>query len=188
MINIRIALLIAATAIASGCTSMAPTYTAPVANVDAAAKLPASVSVGKFGFAPGQESSLNSVGARAQTFNSPTDGSYAEYVAEAAKADLRAAGKLNLTSPLVLTGTLEKNYLSAAGFNTNDAEISVRFKLAEGSRVAFEKTVTAKHEWESSFIGAIARPRAIQNYVVTVQKLLNSLYSDPEFSGALSKK
>jgi hypothetical protein len=169
---------------AAGCTSMAPTYQSPVANIDAAAKLQAGIDVGKFEFRKGEESSLNSVQARAASFTSPVNGSYADYFAEAVRADLRGAGKLDASSPKVLTGTIEKNDLSAGGVNTNDAEISVRFRLAQGDRAAYDKALTAKHQWESSFLGGIAIPRAIQNYVVTLQKLLHQLYSDPEFAAA----
>ena len=101
---------------------------------------------------------------------------------------MRNAGRLAESSGKVLTGIVEKNHLSAAGMNTNDAEITVRFRLTDGSRNAFEKTVTAAHEWESSFLGGIAIPRAIQNYVTTVQMLLAKLWADPEFAGAVGKK
>ena len=184
---IKITLAALALAIASGCTHMAPAYSSPVANVDAAAKLPAPVAVGTFTFKAGEEAKLNNVGARADSYNAPTHGSYAEYIQEGAKSDLRTAGKLSDSAPRVLTGVVERNDLSAAGMNTNDAHITVRFKLAQGSRVDYEKAVTADNEWESSFLGAIAIPRAIQNYVVTVQKVLLQLYTDPEFSGALKK-
>jgi uncharacterized protein YgfB (UPF0149 family) len=77
-----------------------------------------------------------------------------------------------------------KNDLSAGGVNTNDAEVAVRFKLQEGSTTRYEKTIDARHEWESSFLGGIAIPRAVQNYVVTVQKLLKQLYEDADFANA----
>jgi hypothetical protein len=186
--NIRLLLACLVAALATGCASNAPVYSPSIANVELASKLPGSVAVGKFELKKGEEASLNSVGARASTFTSPVNGSYADYIGEAAKSELKSAGKLDAASSRVLTGIVEKNYLSAAGFITNDAEVTVRFKVADGARTTFEKALTAKHEWESSFLGGIAIPRAIQNYVVTVQMLLNKLYADPDFAGATAKK
>jgi hypothetical protein len=172
----------------SGCTSMAPVYSPSVSNVESASRLGSSIAVGTFEFKKGEESRLNSIGARADSFTSPTNGSYAEYVADAVRSDLRGAGKLDPASPKVLTGVLEKNELSAAGINVNNAEISVRFKLVEGGATRFEKTVSTRNEWESSLLGAIAIPRAIQNYVATVQKLVGQLFSDPDFKSSLERK
>jgi hypothetical protein len=140
-----------------------------------AAKLPAKIKVDTMEFAKGQESSLNSIGARASTFTSPVNGSYAAYIGKALTDELASAGKLDANASKMLSGVIEKNYLSAAGLNTNESEIAVRFKLTDGHAV----------KWESSFMGAIAIPRAIQNYVVTVQMLLAKLYADPDFSKAL---
>jgi hypothetical protein len=179
--------LFAMLALAAGCASNAPTYSASLANVEAAGKLRGSVAVGKFGFAPGMESQLNTVQARASTFTSPVNNSYADYIAKALETELAEAGKLDAASARKLTGTLEKNDLSAGGFNTNDAEIAVHFRLENGGAVRYDKTLTAKHEWESSFMGGIAIPRAIQNYVVTVQKLLKELYDDADFVNATAK-
>jgi hypothetical protein len=187
MTILRMVLAAVAVAVASGCTVTAPNYASLPGNVDAASKLPGKVAVGTFTFKAGEEATLNKVGARADSFNSPTHGSYAEYMQEAAKSDLRAAGKLDDSSQHVLTGVVERNDLSAASLSTNDAHITVRFKLAQGTRVDYERAITADHEWESAILGAVAIPRAIQNYVVTLQQLLLKLYTDPEFAGAVGK-
>jgi hypothetical protein len=171
----------------AGCSTTAPNYSAGVDNVNAAGALRGSIAVGKFELAKGREAELNSIGARSTTFTSPVNGSYADYLAEAAKADLRASGKLDPSSPKVLAGVIEKNALSAAGIVTNDAEVAVRFTLKQGNNVTYEKLVTASHSWESSFMGGIAIPRAIQNYVVTVQKLLKQLYLDPDFASSTGR-
>jgi len=184
---IRNALVVGLLALAAGCASNAPSYTAPIANVEAASKLQGRIAVGKFEFAPGKESQLNTVQARAATFTSPVNNSYADYMAKALEADLAAAGKLDARSPRKLTGVVEKNDLSAGGLNTNDAEIAVHFRLQEGDSVRYDKTLTARHEWESSFMGGIAIPRAIQNYVVTLEKLFRQLYDDADFARATSR-
>src|SRR5687767_6703745 len=175
-------LLLSLLALLAGCAVNAPQYSATISNVEAASKLPGRVAVGKFDLA---EPSLNEVSARGTSFPSPVNGSYADYLAAAATADLKSAGKLDESSRKVLTGTIQKNSLSAAGINTNDAEVAVRFRVTEGAKASFDKTITTRHEWESSFLGGIAIPRALQNYVTTLQKLLLQLYSDPDFAGAL---
>ena len=179
-----LALLAAVLALAAGCTTNAPNYQPVVANIDAAARLKSGIAVGKFDFKNGEESTLNSVTARADTFRSPVNNSYADYLAEAAKSELMAAGKLDAASRKSLTGTIEKNRLTAGGFYTNEAEVSVRFQL---SGTGYDKTITSNHEWESSALGGIAIPRAITNYVITLQRLLNKLYSDPQFVEATSQ-
>jgi hypothetical protein len=180
--------LAAALALAAGCASTAPNYQTPIANVNAAGNLPGSLSVGRFELEKGRESELNSVQARGVAFSSPVNGSYADYIAQAAASDLKAAGKLDPSAPLALTGTVRKNDLSAAGINTNDAEITVEFRLKDASGTRYEKTLTAHDEWESAFLGGIAIPRAIQNWVGTVQALLRKLYEDADFARATAPK
>jgi len=44
--------------------------------------------------------------------------------------------------------------------------------------------IDASHEWESSFIGMIAIPAAVRNYVATVQKPLARPIADKDFTRA----
>jgi hypothetical protein len=85
-------------------------------------------------------------------------------------------------------GTLNSPYGSYAAY----VEAALRQELSDaerlnpaGSTVRYKKVHKAHHEWPSSFAGAIAIPAAQQNYHVVVQKLLASLFADPEFSAAL---
>ncbi|MFL6623645.1 MAG: hypothetical protein ACJ8KA_03695 [Sulfurifustis sp.] len=43
------------------------------------------------------------------------------------------------------------------------------------------------HEWESSFVGAIAIPAAQRGYDTTVKKLVTALFADKEFQNAIRK-
>lgn len=188
IISLRLAAALALAVLLGACTHAAPVYTASVASVDVTSKLQGAIAVGKFTFAPGQEAQLNSVGARADTFTSPVNNSFADYIGDAATKDLKAAGKFDPASPRVLTGVLEKNYLSAAGMAVNDSDLIVRFRLAEGGQVLYEQPVEAKREWESSLLGAIAIPRALDNYIVTIQELMRKLFADPQFVAATAGK
>lgn len=171
-----------------GCTTPAPPYSASVANADVTGKLAAPIAVGRFQFDKGREAELNSIGARASTFTSPINGSYADYFADAATKELKAAGKFDAASPRVLTGVLVKNYLTAAGMQVNESDLQVRFRLAQGGNTLYEKLVQAQSQWESSFLGAIAIPRALDNYIATIQKLMGNLFADPEFVRATAPR
>ena len=61
------------------------------------------------------------------------------------------------------------------------------FKVHDAAGTRYDKTLSDRYEWESSFMGGIAIPRAIQNYVVTIQRMLRKLYTDPEFARAIAK-
>jgi len=184
MNTLRLVMLAAVCALLGACASLTPQYPVSTANVDTARALPGALKVGKLDFAPGRESELNSVRARASIYRSPVNDSFPDYIAKALETDLAAGGRLNASSPRVVTGVLEKNDLSAAAITTNSAEVAVRFKVTDGARTRFDKVVSVTHEWDSSFLGAIAIPRAIENYVVTVQKLVGKLLGDSEFKAA----
>ena len=181
---LRKAIMLGAAALLGACSAVAPPYQASVTSVDVTSRLGGPIAVGKFGYAPGREAELNSVGARVMTFIPPTNGSYADYFADAAAKDLKAAGKLDPASARVLTGTLLKNYLTAAGAGFNQSELQVRFRLASGGQVLYDKVIEARREWESSLLAAIATPRALDNYGATLQLLLRNLFADPDFVAA----
>jgi hypothetical protein len=181
---LRLTTAMALAALLGACSSVTPSYQPSVTSVDVTANLGAPLAVGKFEYAPGREAELNNVGARIVSFVSPVNGSYADYFADAAAKDLKAAGKLDPASPKVLTGMLLKNYLSAAGASVSQCELQVRFRLSSGGQITYEKVIEARREDESSFIGALAYPRAVASYSATLQLLLRNLFSDPEFISA----
>lgn len=165
-----------------GCATIAvPPYAPSVASVGVVARLAGPVAVGRFEFDRGREAELNSVGARASSFQSPINRSYADYFADAAAKELKAAGKFDASAPRVLTGVIVRNYLSGAGATANQSDLQVRFRLASGAATLYDKLLQAQGEWEASFMGAIAIPRALDNYVATLQRLLRSLFADPDF-------
>ena len=188
MMNVsRMASILAIAAFLGACATPAPNYPPSAANAAAASRLNTPIAVGKFEFATGRQSDLNSVRARANTFSSPVNNSYTDYIANAARVDLESGGRLESTSPRVLSGVLEKNELHADGILTNESSIAVHFRLADAERIRYDKVVAIDDQWESSFLGAIAIPRAIQNYVVSVQKLIGKLFADPDFVAATAR-
>ncbi|HUL41102.1 MAG TPA: hypothetical protein VLV32_04245 [Burkholderiales bacterium] len=169
----------------SGCSLMAPKYTASMENVqelkdagDYTAK------VGQFHSQPGP-GNANPISLRGNSLLSPYADSYANYVAEAIKQELTLAGKLSPDAVVEVSGVLLKNDLDAATFGMGQGDIEARFVVKKSGQVRYDKVVSAHYEWESSFAGAIAIPRAQQAYPELVQKLLATLYADRSFVQAL---
>lgn len=129
-------------------------------------------------------SDVDSLTIRGGSYLSPY-GSYTAYLAEALKQELDDARLLDPQSQIEVSAVLLKNLLDASGFSTGVAEIEARFIVRNADTIKFDKVKIARHTWESSFAGAIAIPKAQQNYPVVVQKLVGQLFADPEFISAL---
>src|SRR5689334_9713357 len=103
--------------------------------------------------------------------SSQYDGSYANYLAEQLIEARSMAGKLAADAQVEVKGALQKNDISAGGFSTNSGDIEARFVVTRGGTVRYDQVKSVHDEWESSFVGAVAIPRAQQRYPVIVQKL-----------------
>lgn len=110
---------------------------------------------------------------------------YAAYLADALQKELKLAGKLDPSSKLEISGQLLKNDISAAGIITNSGEIEARFVVKNDGVQRYDQVKRAELSWDSSLLGAIAIPRAQQQYPVIVQKLLALLWGDASFQEAL---
>jgi hypothetical protein len=175
-----------ACALAAGCSTKAPAYHPSIENVQALQSVgPAKVSVGSVKADEKSAGSFDRLSVRAVSIEPPYPDGYVGYVREALRADLAAAGKLDPQAPRSINAVMTLNRLDASGVNIGVAEVAARFTVTEGSRVLYDKHHEVKHEWESSFMGAIATMHAVQNYNVTVQKLVGRLFSDPAFKQAL---
>jgi hypothetical protein len=174
-------LLVAVSLFGSGCSLMAPQYTGSIDNVQ---KLKSGaikpVKVGEFTSIAGKENA-NPISLRGSSMTSPYESSYAKYLAEALKIELALANKNAVTSDFELLGSLVKNDLDASGFATGTGDIQARFVVKKGEEVRYDQVKTAHTQWESSFIGATAIPRATQEYSNLVKQLLAALYSDVAF-------
>jgi TonB family protein len=167
----------------TGCAAVAPTYQPTNDNVRTLQALPGGkVAVGQF---TAKDKSLESVAIRAGTYSSPYNGSYAEYLKAALRAELEGAGKFDTASPVVVTGQLLENSVDGALFDVGTAKISARFVVTQRGAKTFDKIVVGASQWESSVIGAIAIPAARRNYVDTMRKLLTNLFADRDFQAAL---
>lgn len=169
----------------TGCSTIAPKYNTDFNNIGQLRReklMPARVgSVTKQADA---NSDVDSLTIRGGSYLSPY-GSYTAYLAEALKQELDDARLLDPQSQIEVSAVLLKNVLDASGFSTGVAEIEARFIVRNAGTIKFDKVKIARHTWESSFAGAIAIPKAQQNYPVVVQKLVGQLFVDPEFISAL---
>ncbi|HEY0859101.1 MAG TPA: hypothetical protein VGE16_18685 [Albitalea sp.] len=176
---------VAAVAVMTGCATKAPSYQPSIQNVNVLKRAGTSAAtVGTFGTEPGA-SGATSIQLRAAQMTTPSGGPYAQYIEEALKTELDLAQRLNPKANVVITGVLVKNNINAGGINTNDGEVEARFVVRRDGSVRFEKTKRGTAQWESSFVGNIAIPKAAQQYTVLVQLLLGALYADPDFQDAI---
>ncbi|WP_426163987.1 hypothetical protein [Pseudoduganella sp. R-34] len=178
-------LMVVAVAALSGCAMTAPNYTPSMDNVATLNNMgDVKAKVGEFSAPAGTDTPVT-LSIRGSSMSSPVGGNYGAYVAEALRQELSLANKLVVGSDTLVTGKLEKNALDASGFSTGTASISARFVVSKGGVSVYESVKTVDNSWESSFIGATAIPAAVTGYHNTVQKLLASLYADPEFVKAI---
>lgn len=173
-----------ALALMTGCAIQAPAYSPLLDNVEQIKRSGAPAKVGAFSVAPGAPGGT-AIGLRGNSMNSPVGGDFAAYVAEALRLELQLAGKLDAASQVEIGGVLVKNDIAAAGVSTNSGEIEARFTVKRGGSVRYEKLHRIEASWESSFVGAIAIPKAQQQYPLLVQQLLRQLFSDRAFFDAL---
>ncbi|MGX9720213.1 hypothetical protein [Stenotrophomonas acidaminiphila] len=121
---------------------------------------------------------------RGSSLQGGSDGTYATYLRDALIAELQISGGYVPGHDLRMDGQLVRNALNVAGVKTGSAEVGARFVLRRQGQIVYDKTLQSRHEWKSSFIGAIAIQAGIDNYGTTVQKLIGQLLADPEFIAA----
>ncbi len=172
-------------ALMTGCAMKAPAYQPSIDNVGLVKKGGTTpVAVGAFTVQTGAPGAA-SLSVRASSMTSPVGAHYGDYLAEALKQELDMARRLDPKANIEISGVLLKNVLSAGGFVRNDGEIEARFVVRRDGQIRFDKTKRAASEWESSFVGAVAIPKAQQQYPVIVQQLLAALYADADFQSAI---
>ena len=178
-------LCLAAITFSSGCSMLAPRYTASTANVQKIKDVDTQpVKVGTFESTPGKDNN-NPISIRGSSLASPYDSSYAKYIAEALRQDLELAGKLAPDAKIEISGALRKNDINIPPAGSGTGDLEARFIVKRAGETKYDQVKTIHDVWESSFVGAIAIPRAQARYPVMVQKLLAELYADPAFIDAL---
>lgn len=181
----RIPALAAVVLLAGGCAMQAPRYQPSIDNADVLKKAAIQpVAVGSFTVQAGGEG-VTAIGLRGSSMTSPVGNDYAAYLADAIAQELKLAGRLAPDATLAVSGLLMRNDIAAGGFSTNSGDMQARFTVRRGAEVRYDEVKRAELSWESSFIGAVAIPKAQQQYPMIVQKLLADLFGDAKFQAAL---
>jgi hypothetical protein len=178
-------LCLATITLSSGCSLMAPRYTASIDNVQKIkdANLQP-VKVGTFESTPGSDNA-NPISIRGSSLASPYDSSYAKYLAEALRQDLELAGRLAPDAQIEISGALQRNNINIPPVGSGTGDLEARFIVKRAGETKYDQVKTIHDVWDSSFVGAVAIPRAQARYPVMEQKLLAELYADPAFIQAL---
>lgn len=175
--------LILLTTFLSGCSMVAPNYSPTVKSVQAVKNSGASaLAVSK---ATASKASLNKVSLRGNTLKSPY-GDYSSYVEQALKKELSDAGLLDEKSNVSIGTVLTKNNIDTS-MSKGTGDISAIFSVTKAGKKVFEKEISAHEEWDSSFVGAIAIPNAMNAYPTLVNHLVANLFNDKEFLKAIAK-
>ncbi|MET0084365.1 MAG: hypothetical protein ABW079_15265 [Sedimenticola sp.] len=183
--NTRTLLVSLLALLGTGCSMVAPHYTPSMDNVQILKNSgDFSASVGDFESRK-DNSNNNPISLRGSSLSSPYDSSYSAYLREAIKQELSLAGKLKQGTDIEISGALRSNDIDTSGFTTATGDIEARFIVKQNNSVRYDEVKKIHLEWESSFAGAVAIPRAQQKYPELVQKLLSALYADKEFLKAL---
>ena len=143
------------------------------------------VGVGNFSLADGLPKSLDqSVSIRSNTFFSPYDSSWARYLQETLKVELRGAGALDPASRTVISGQLTRSEVEA-GSSEGTASLGARFKATRAGKTLYESELVVSDSWPSSFVGAVAIPDAINHYMSLYRQLVAKLLGDENFKAAI---
>lgn len=116
----------------------------------------------------------------------PANGSFAKTLREELVVELKAAGVYDEASAIVIAGELTDSMVDAA-IGTGTGKLGAHFTVTRDGKNVFDKTVTVEAKWESSFVGAIALPAAINQYTALYKTLAGKLFADPDFQKALAK-
>jgi hypothetical protein len=146
------------------------------------------VSVGDFHLAKSAKPDIDQqVSSRGSTESSSIDHSFSHYLRAALIADLQAAGRYDAASPRAIEGELTESTLET-GMSEGSSTLAARFVVKEGTSVLYDKVLRQDSKWESSIVGAIAIPRAFNEYNNQYSKLLDQLYADKAFVAACTRK
>lgn len=178
---IRAAALLATMPALAACVhAPAPAYQPGVANLQALRVGTTPIGVDDFAADAGVNDSRLGMRGNSMT-GAGGDGAFSTYLQRALETELRNAGRLDAAAGLRLSGTLTANRLETADTSVGRASVGARFVLTRDGRVVYDKVHKVEHAWESSFLGALAIPAAMQGYAATVQLLIGRLFADPAF-------
>ena len=183
-------IVLAAAAALTGCARIP--LGAPVASVDNIQKAKglgmAPVALGEFKPDAAKDAAKldKTLSVRSNAVYSPLDESFAKYLQETLRVELQAAGLLDSASATSIRGDLTDSQLDAA-IGQGTGSLAARFVVARGGRTLYDKELKVNATWDSSFIGAVAIPAAVNEYTALHRKLVATLLADPAFRTAVAR-
>ncbi len=170
----------------SGCALNVPSYSPRYETLDQLKKKPIDkLAVGNF--QPSDpKAEVNHITLRGSPL-SPENSTFAAYLENALRTDLKEVGVYDPASGTRLDATLLKNDIDVSGFSTGTGVMEVRLSVSRQSIVSFEKIYTANTQFDSSFVGAVAIPKGQAEYPNLVRTLLQQIYLDAAFIEAVKK-
>jgi hypothetical protein len=141
---------------------------------------------GSFVLAPGKDASMDTtLGGLRGSEMTPNDGTFSHDLRNVIEADLKAAGLYDAASDAVIEGRLTDSAVDAA-MGTGSGRLAAQFSVTRGGKKVYDKELKVESKWDSSFIGAVAIPTAMQQYGALYQQLAAKLFADAEFRSALA--
>lgn len=185
--KIFLGVAVAVSAVLVGCAGPAPNYAPSIDNVEVLKKSGAApLKTGSLAVKEGLPGGV-SLSVRANQMVSPVGKNFGDYIMAALQQELELAKLHDPRSGVVISGELLENNIDAGGFSTAEGQIKVRFVVKANDQVKYDKVKRIVHKWESSFVGAVAIPKAINSYPEMVQMVIRDLLRDPDFVAAVRK-
>jgi len=127
-----------------------------------------------------------SIGRGTNKMHSPYMGTFSKYLEIALEEELKQASIYNNKSNIKIKTKLLTNKIDT-GISLATVDLSANFTILIDKEKVFTKIYEIHHEWESSFIGAIAIPRTFENYPIAMQKLIDEFLLDDEVINIIKK-
>lgn len=143
--------------------------------------------VGTFELAPGKEHFVDTqLGGLRGASLVPSKGTWSQHLKDTLITELTAARLYDTASRYVIEGQLIDSQVDAPA-GTGTARLVARFMVKKEGSMVYDKEITADASWESSFMGAVAVPTAMNQYGALYKKLITKLVDDPAFRLVLAK-
>lgn len=187
MVKLRFILIVLLTFITAGCASFkAPAYSPDYTVLDSL-KNKQLISVSVAPVEPQEpEAKVNTISLRAASL-SAEQGTFSAYLEQSMIQDLTSMGIYQPDSNVRIKATIVENDLDISSFSKGYGKMVVDLEIHKSTVLAFTRQYIGETEFESSFAGAVAIPKAQSEYPYLVRQLLKQVYSDPDFIRELSK-
>lgn len=144
--------------------------------------------VGQFSLASGKPVEMDTrLGGLRGSSIKPANETFSQQLKDTLIAELNGGGYYDEASEFVIEGELTDSKVDAA-ITLGTARLAAHFTVDKNNARLFDKELSVESTWESSFVGAIAIPEAINQYTALYKRLIGKLFDDEDFRKALSKE